>query len=69
MYSDKQARRDWGIYIIILPDFSRTRLEDLLLSTGAPPEWRPEDEIMLSCVEDGHGGEESLDPPPRLGMV
>ena len=29
-----------------LADFSPSGLEDLLVSTEAPPEWRPKDEIM-----------------------
>ena len=69
VFAVAMTRTDWGINITKLLDFFRPRLEDFLVSTGAPPEWRPEDENIKSCVEDSHGGEESLDPLLRPGMV
>ena len=43
--------------ITSLADFSRLLLVDLLAATGAPPEWRPEAEIMWTDEEGGHGEE------------
>ena len=51
MYSVKQARTDWGINIIILPDFSRTRLEDLLVSTTSTLFQQTKDKNKVSLAK------------------
>ena len=46
VFAVAMTRTDWRIITIMLPYFSRSRLEDFLVSTGAPPEWSPKDEII-----------------------
>ena len=36
VFAVAMTRTDWRIITIMLPDFSRSRLEDFLVSTGAP---------------------------------
>ena len=41
-----QAQNRLIIYLTKLADFSSSRFVDFLATTGAPPEWRPEADIM-----------------------